>query len=162
MELKYMMKKTTMDVNSIRDYIIKTYPDCCLAENILRLKNNYGEEDLIEACEDFFYYEKLNWCGCGNPEAVKTVVRDFLRIIYDYSEDPLVSQSRWDRRGNNFQERFGARSVYDNELLLCLAYALDAAEFTDHGSSIGGAWIDTEGKMFLWLLNQNKELDKKF
>ena len=55
--------------------------------------------------------------------------------------------------------RFGVESVYDNELLLCFAYAMDAAEFTEHGSSIGGAWITEEGEMFLWLLEQNKELD---
>jgi hypothetical protein len=57
-----------------------------------------------------------------------------------------------------FSERFGVQTVYDNELLLCLAYTLDAAEFTEHGSGIGGAWITSEGKMFLWLLENEKDV----
>ena len=156
MNLKYMMKKTTMDVNEISNYIIKKYPDCCLAYN--SENHNYYKEELIDECEKFFYYEKLNWCGCGDPEAAKRVIRDFLRILYDYHKDDNFDSS-YNRKRKNLKERFGVDNVYDNELLLCLAYTLDAAEFTEHGSSIGGAWTTKEGEMFLWLLNQNDELD---
>lgn len=163
MDLKYMMKKTTMDIDKISDYIIKKYPDCCLAYNIKN--HNYYKEELIEACEDFFYYEKLHWCGCGDPEAAKKTIRDFLRILYDHTKRARNDEYRkckWgepDSKNKNFQKRFGVKSVYDNEFFLCFAYAMDAAEFTEHGSSIGGAWITEEGEMFLWLLNQNDELD---
>lgn len=159
MNLKYTMKRTTMDINEIKDYIIKKYPNSCLACNY---NEYYYDEQLIKECEDFFYYEKLNWCGCGSPEIVKKTIRDFLRILYDNKKELLDNKMRnwdWNRRDENFQERFGVKSVYDNELLLCLAYTLDAAEFTEHGSGIGGAWIDIEGEMFLWLLNQNEDLD---
>ena len=43
---------------------------------------------------------------------------------------------------------------------MALAYAMDAAGFTDHGSSIGGAWLTDEGKMFLFVLRNNKEVEE--
>lgn len=134
-----------MDINEIKDYIIKKYPNSCLAKNY---NNSYCDEQLIRECEDFFYYEKLNWCGCGDPEAAKMVIRDYLKIV----------DGNYDEKKNGLRERFCVEYVYDNELLLCLAYALDAVGFTEHGSSIGGAWTDREGKMFLWLLEHNEDL----
>lgn len=155
MSLKHMMKEVTMDVNKISNYIIKNYPDCCLAYNIKN--HNYCKEELIEKCEDFFYYEKLKWCGCGHPCVAKKAIRDLLRILYDFHKDSDFDRS-YKRKTKNFNERFGVSNVCDNELLLCVAYALDAAEFTEHGSSIGSAWLTEEGEMFLWCLNQNDEL----
>jgi len=156
MDLKYMMKKKTMDENEISNYITRKYPDCCLAYNIKN--HDYYKEELIEECEKFFYYEKLNWCGCGDPETAKKVIRDFLRILYDYKKEDNIN-SAYQKKCKNLKERFGVDNVYDNELLLCLAYTLDAADLIEHGSSIGGAWTTDEGDMFLWLLNQNNELD---
>lgn len=134
-----------MNVNEIKDYIIKTYPDSCLAYNY---NNSYYEELLIEECENFFYYERLNWCGCGDPDIAKRVIRDYLEVIKDKFDNNVT-----------FENKFGVKSVYDNDLLLCLAYTIDAAGFTEHGSSISGAWLTEEGKMFLWLLQQNKDIN---
>lgn len=136
-------------LNEIKDYIIKKYPNSCLAYNAKN--HDYYEEELMEECENFFYYEKLNWCGCGCPEDAKRVIRDYLKIV-SYKSD---------KKREGLKERFGVEYVYDNELLLCFAYAMDAAGFTEHGSSIGGAWIDTEGEMFLWLLERNEELNNE-
>ena len=57
-----------------------------------------------------------------------------------------------------FREAFGVESIYDNPLLLALAYSMDAAGFTEHGSSIGGAWLTPEGEMFLLVLQNNNEV----
>lgn len=134
-----------MNLNIIKDHIIKTYPESCLAYNY---NDSYYEELLIEECEDFFYYEKLHWCGCGDPDAAKEVIRDYLEVV----------NKKFDSDAD-FYDKFGVKYVYDDKLLLCLAYTLDAAGFTDHGSSIGGAWLTDEGKMFLWLLEQNKDIE---
>lgn len=134
-----------MNINEIKDYIIEKYPNSCLAKNY---NSSYYDEQLMEECEDFFYYEKLNWCGCGDPETAKRVIRDYLKI----------ADGNFDEKRNSLKERFGVEYVYDNELLLCLAYALDAAGFTEHGGSVGGAWTGIEGKMFLWLLEHDEEL----
>jgi hypothetical protein len=139
-----------MNVTEIKDYIIKHYPDSCLAENN-KDGRVYCEEELFEVCEDFFYYEKLNWCGCGSPETAKRVVRDYLE----------ATSLKYDEKRQALKKRFGVGDVYGNELMLCLAYAIDGAGLTEHGSSIGCAWVTDEGKMFLWLLKNNKELDEE-
>lgn len=151
-----------MELNTIKDYIIKNYTDSCLAHNYPGNEEYYDEctEELIEECEKFFYYEKLHWCGCGCPDAAKKVVRDFLRIIdVIYKDETSDWKFTYESKKKLMKERFNVESVYDNELFLCLAYTMDAAGFTEHGSSIGSAWLSEEGKMFLYLLEQNKELD---
>lgn len=155
--------KLEINLTVIKDCIIKKYPDSCLACNYTRNPGYYDvcEDDLIEECIKFFYYEKLNWCGCGAPYIAKRVIRDFLNtlnVIYmDESNDWKLKSKKLDEM---MKERFGVESIYDNELLICFAYAMDAAEFTEHGSSIGGAWISDEGRMFLWLLERDEELEE--
>lgn len=68
-----------------------------------------------------------------------------------YSVDPLSDPC---------DECIGKAGFGYNRLLLCLAYALDAAEFTEHGSSINRAWITDKGEVFLSTLllsNLNNE-----
>ena len=155
--------KLEINLTVIKDYIIKKYPDSCLAHNYPGNEGYYAvcEDELIKECIDFFYYEKLHWCGCGSPEMAKIVIRDFLNILNEYYIDKENEwEIKWKNEKEMMKERFGVESVYDNELLLCFAYAMDAAGFTEHGSSIGGAWISEEGRMFLWLLERDEELEE--
>ena len=93
-----------------------------------------GEPDLV-AIIKWYYYEKLEWCGCGMPgEAMRTIAK--------YLEDRQEKRSHKD----------------DDSLLLCLAYELDRAGFTDHGSSVYGCWLTDDGRYFLWAI---KEADKQ-
>lgn len=147
-----------MTVKEIAEHIIKNYEDSCLAYNSRH--HDYSDEELAKECEAYFYHEKLNWCSCGDPEAAKRCIRDYLDIInldYDNREQFMAA---YEQKQADMKKRFGATYVYDNELLLCLAYAMDGAGFTEHGSSIGGAWLTDEGKMFLFLLKTDKELDE--
>ena len=126
-----------INLENITKHIMECYPNSCVAANY-----NCFYEPTLEDCVDFFYYEKLKWCGCGNPDMAKRVVRDYLRIL---NEEDLCykktnnANNAYSRKCKMLSERFGTQTVYDNELLLCLAYTLDAAEFTEHGSGIGGA-----------------------
>ena len=131
-------------LNKIANYIIQKYPDSCLAHN--------GKDDfsLQEDIQNFFYFERLGWCGCGDPEAVMREICKYLYIVHFHNG--------YDELCQKFREAFGVESIYDNPLLMALAYAMDAAGFTNHGSSIGGAWLTDEGKMFLYVLRNNKEL----
>lgn len=137
-----------MDINYITDYIIKNYPDSNVAHNYANIPDVELEE-----LENFFYYKNLNWCGCGDPDSAKIAIRDFLRAFH---------ADKLEKREGRLLEKFGVNNVYENNLLLCLAYTLDAAGLTEHGSSIGSAWLTAEGRMFLWLLEQNEELKENY
>lgn len=141
------------DVNNIADYIIRNYDHSCLAFN--------GKEsgDLRQDCEDFFYFEKLNWCGCGAPVDVKREILKYFSILEWWSSD-THNDHLYNEKCKRYREAFGVDSVYDNPLLLALAYSMDAAGFTEHGSSIGGAWLTTEGEMFLYVLEHNPEISE--
>lgn len=147
-----------MSIKEIANYIITHYPDSCLAMNYCK---EYITDISLEECEDFFYYEKLNFCGCGSPSTAKICIRDYLKIVNDYHESKEDFKEAYKQERDSLQKRFGVTSTYDSELLLCLAYTLDAAGFTEHGSGIGSAWLTKEGKMFLWLLERNEELNEE-
>lgn len=142
------------DVNNIADYIIRNYDHSCLAFN--------GKEsgDLRQDCEDFFYYEKLNWCGCGAPEDVKREILKYFSILEWWRDSDAHKDRSYHEKCKRYREAFGVDNVYENPLLLALAYSMDAAGFTEHGSSIGGAWLTTEGEMFLFVLRNNDEILK--
>lgn len=95
----------------------------------------------------YYYYEKLNWCGCGNPEVAMRAVANCLEVasIRDYFESKKKRE-----------EYFGG-SEHD-DLYLCLMYSLDAAGFTEHGSSVYSAWPEKDGEYFLWAI---READKR-
>ena len=145
-----MSNNKELTIDKIKSYIIKNYPQSCLAVN--DALGSLIADEIFKDCEDFFYYEKLHWCGCGSSELAKRCVRDYLNIL---------SIKFYDRKKAKLElfSNFGEFTVCDNPLLLCLAYSLDAAKLTTHGSSIEGAWLTDEGEMFLWLLNKNKELN---
>lgn len=111
----------------------------------------YGKLDNITAIIEYYYYEQLKWCGCGDPrEAIKTIGKYLRAIKEQESED----------RKMQFQKSFGCATIYENELLLCLAYALDAAEFTEHGSSITWPWLTDDGEYFLYAIDESEKCEK--
>ena len=95
----------------------------------------YSVEPDLVAIIKWYYYERLKWCGCGRPG-------EAMRAIAKYLEDRQENRLHTD----------------DDSLILCLAYELDRAGFTDHGSSIYGCWLTDDGKYFLWAI---KEADKQ-
>ncbi len=82
----------------------------------------------------YYYFEKLDWCGCGSPEKA-------LREIAKYLEGRIADQP-----------------LPDDPLALCLAYELDRAGFTDHGSNILHCWLTEAGEQFLGAIRQAEQL----
>ena len=121
-----------------------------MLEKILNHLKDLGEEHNsgIKSILYYYYYIKLGWCGCGDVSAALTAIKKYLYSISD-------SESRDER----LKEEFDVDTIFDNNLLLCLAYALDAAEFTEHGISIGRAWLTQDGEYFLWALQHATEKD---
>lgn len=154
---------------SIANYLTKCFPDSCFAHNYANCKSAFYE-DINRELYAYFRYEVLNWCGCGAPEeADKQVVR-YLNLI-DKGEEPHVSftenYNEWCRFFDNRRKQhkelckkyFDCETIYDNPLLLCLAYTMDAAEFSEHGTSIGGAWITDRGKIYRYAIMKHLEAE---
>lgn len=123
--------------------------------------------DTIEAIdydnlvEDIWCDRKgFNHCGCGSPS-------DCYKPIYDlldcYVHDRTVSLDDLDwyeQRCKYMEAKLGIRDIYENPLILYLAYDFDRIGLTEHGSSIGGAWITDLGKAVYVILTEyfkNKE-----
>lgn len=117
-------------------------------EPFFNAENGYETEH--EALKEYFRYERLKWCGCGIPEIALEQVRKFLDAYKDF-----------DNRRTKLKEYFGVEYIYDNPLLLCLAYTLDAAELTEHGSSVGGAWLTKDGEDFLYCMETEEQTEEE-
>lgn len=140
------MKDKTYTAIEIANYICEKYHNGVE----LAVLTIMDDDDLIKFCEDFFYFEKLGWCGCGCPMVAKKCIRDFLDII-DRAEEVGDLKTM-------LKNRFGIGLIYDDERLLCLAYTLNSAGFLEHGSGIGWSWLTEEGEMFLYILKTDGEL----
>lgn len=135
-------------IGSLVKYMLEVFPDSCFSYNWGKDNDNRWDDNLIIVnAYQVFRYEILDWCGCGDVEGSDDAVRYFLTAMNGY-----------DKRADILEINFGTKSIYNNPLLLCLAYTMDAAGFTEHGSGIGGAWLEPRGKIYLWILNKMKEI----
>lgn len=147
----YLEKNQPIPANVFVDYISKDFPDSCFADNVKlgNYKSATDEEIYVDAF-NHFRYDVLNWCGCGDVE-------ESYRTIYDYLS---AVGCDWSEREKILTERFDCVSIYDNRLLLCFAYTMDAAGFTEHGTSIASAWLEDRGKIWMWLYDKVRELGR--
>ena len=76
------------------------------------------------------------FCVCGDPDAAWQAVRAELR-----------------RCGTPYDQRQPYPA--DNGYWWVLAYLLDHLRLTEHGSSVGGAWLDGDGQAALDWLDQH-------
>lgn len=151
---------------SIVNYLTKCFPDSCFAYNYANCKSAFYE-DINRELYKYFRYEVLNWCGCGSPEEADKQVVKYLNLIdipwRDKYDNALENLKDFDRKHAEYKklckEYFGVESIYDNPLLLCLAYSVDAARFSDHGSSIGGAWITDRGRIYRYAIMKHLEYE---
>lgn len=77
---------------------------------------------------DSLVSHELGWCACGNPEDVDRMMLAYLtaRSVESFPKPPPDGISE------------------DAELLL--AYIADALDWTEHGGSVGGAWLTVDGR----------------
>lgn len=96
---------------------------------------DYGtNEDSGVYVLDALVSTELGWCACGNPEDVDRMMLTYL----EWAEARFDKQSEvsWDTPLDN---------VSDDAKFL-LAYIADGLDWTEHGGSVGGAWLTDEGK----------------
>jgi hypothetical protein len=148
----FIGKVMELNIKNISEYIVENYLDCCLAYNI---KNHeYSEIELFQECEDFFVYELLGICGCGNPESVVLKIKILLNIFHEFHKNGDFDE-KWNQMKEDLRKEFGADDVYENDLLLFMVYILNDRKILEHGSSVGGSWLSNLGEMFLYILNNH-------
>lgn len=151
-------EKERRELVRIHDFIRDKYPDNWIAENEKTNgfdPDNVPIDELITECSEFFLYGILGSCGCGCPEISIEAVCDYLDIVdlrHTESDDKFNKYANFDKAKLLMQKKFHAKYVSDNPLLQFMAYTLDDAGLTDHGSSIEGAWITDLGCMCKYVL----------
>ena len=149
-----------MKIGEIAEFIVKEYPNSCVASCGIApsdFKNEYCEDMLVSYLMDFFAFEILNMCGCGIPENTYEVIRRVLNIRNEWSEDKLSYE--------DVQEKYKSELRVDTDisidygLLQFMLYTLDSAGLLEHGSSIGGCWLSSLGKMYLTVLNAWRKIE---
>jgi len=108
------------------------------------------ERDVVEDVLKQFYYEELNFCGCGNPEDIMQLIKDLLNQISHKWDNEKTYEERQEEiiKIFNFNGKVN-HAVYD----FILNY-LDIVGLLEHGGSIGGSWLTERGKVILKLMNQ--------
>lgn len=143
-------------------YIIRDFKE---ELSIIDYTNPYVEElcNCIIAETKYF-----NHCCCGDPLTSITPVVNLLKALSEWKkwsnsyekENGMVSYGSenwdfyWHKNKEIFKSYIGVEDVYENPLYLYVAYDLDRVGCTEHGSSIGGAWITELGEAILVLFEE--------
>jgi len=101
--------------------------------------------------ESFLQCHVLGFCGCGLPEDSLRYVRDCLRHVANLQ---LVHEKKsTHKKGDEWDVAYQAWDKAGKELMgkaeYFTRYVLDQKELTEHGGSVGGAWLSTKGKELL-------------
>jgi len=144
-------------------FIIKTYPKGCASYNWLnyyadilndkRFPEDYEFDNIIEECLNEFDSD-IGLCGCGIPEETNEVLRTTLNI--------QSSNCTWKERQKQFSDICNADMDNENYsgLIQFVLYILNDKDILEHGGSVGGSWLSEKGKVYLDLLNLQKEMNE--
>ena len=162
-----------MKIYDIAKYLIKEYPECCLAYNGIGEESDweYYDRPLVEDCLSEFD-KMLGLCGCGNPEYTHMVIRERLEAIYEYDfkdgkRNYNYDKESYDKKWNRIDNILGIErlNTRDNKayygMIQFMMYELDSCGFLEHGSSIGGAWITDLGIMYLEVLKMAQKYEEE-
>lgn len=113
------------------------------------------------------YYDKLDFCGCGNPEDTLHFIKEILNLIKDKHKEDMGYDEYQDKLHGAFQFKDNSKPKLkftdtQNGIVQFVFYYLDSAGLLEHGSSIGGAWLSTEGKNTLEILNRYDDMELFF
>lgn len=95
-------------------------------------------------------FDRLPICGCGRPDMIVALLRDYLLSLKHQKEewdaDPPVFPYQIDLAGKRFEPWILTADTADGEILReLIGHIADHAELTEHGGSVLGAWITEDG-----------------
>lgn len=133
----------------IKNYIIKKFPKTTLALNKEEF-DKYTKDYLLQTLYEVFLHEIIGICGCGTPE---DCAKDIAKLL------DIFSETEFDTSKDKCQKYFNVGDIYENSLLLFMAYILDDKELLEHGGSIGGAQVTELGKMCKYVFEEYSKLE---
>lgn len=104
-------------------------------------------EEALSYFRSYFYSEILNFCGCGSPISILDEV--ILPLLDEFDYGPY----------ENFNRRTAEKGGISEPLIEFFLHYLDALDLTNHGSSVGGSWLEESGKMWREVLRRSKGMD---
>ena len=148
-----------MKLSEIAEHIAKINPDCHMVV-IPGCRESWYEESLINPLVDYYMFDVLHLCGCGNPEDTYEAIRRYLHVRKLRHENKDIT---WDGIKEQYKAQLCIDVDNDTEhgVLQFMMYVLDYYDFTEHGSSVGGCWLTEKGKMLLTVLDAWHEMKNK-
>ena len=143
-----------MRLSEIAEYIIEYNQHCimCYKNNIIQgCREDWYEESLIDPLLDYYMYEELDLCECGNPEFTYETIRKYLHIREDFHTYNIHYEDVLQRYKNDLHIDTNDSVQYG--ILQFMMYVLDWKGFTEHGGSIGGCWLTDKGRRLLAVLD---------
>lgn len=93
---------------------------------------------------------QLGWCECGNPEDMDRMMLAYLTNLHERATT---------RKGEG-PPHFGYRPTPDlsPDAEMLIQYVADSLDWTEHGGSVGGAWLSDDGREALAHLTAGDQL----
>lgn len=86
-----------------------------------------------------FWFEKLSFCGCGDPYSQLRLIKGVLNVVYNFHEN----------KDNDFN-----LNGIDKTMFEFIMYTLDTVEVIEHGSVITYGWLTEYGEKLRNALNE--------
>ena len=110
-------------------------------------RDKLATEEALLYFRSYFYLEILNFCGCGSPISILDEV--ILPLLDEFDYGPY----------ENFNHRTAEDDDISEPLIEFFLHYFDALDLTNHGSSVGGSWLEESGKMWREVLRRSKGID---
>ena len=95
-----------------------------------------------ETWQDAFWTGVLGFCGCGIPDQMVPLFKEYLETT------AATLESRKDLPYEKTPLRKLSVKLGDS-LYMLIAYCCDRADLTTHGGGVGSAWIEPKGREWL-------------
>lgn len=97
---------------------------------------------------DHIYHNELGFCGCGRPDDIKILIRDFIKIQKDYRSDVIDHATKTLLVQKLFEQ------TPQDVMLEFFLNVFNNSEIMDHGSSVYGSKLTDKGERFYNLLDE--------
>lgn len=128
----------TRSINLTLHYV-KEDPDCEQARfhGTMTEPNFRGEADFV--VQRVTVARQMGWCACGNTERIDVMMLAYLTHNEIYWDWVHAQPDKID-----FTQ--APKTELSDDVNMLMAYIADGLDWTEHGSSIYGAWLTDDGK----------------